>query len=606
MSKPLSPSSPAAATKVDANASSWLVERREWVVLVVICLLGLGLRLWRMDRLSIEHFDEGVYAANVYAILDNHCYPQRHLYAPPLFPLLCELAIGIGRTPDASVWVNLLFGSLMVPLVWVVARHGFGPVAAIVSSVLCATSDYHIFFSRSALTDVSLCFWLLLAVWLAGRGMRSGNGLTLGGAAIAAALAWWTKYNGWLAIAIPLGGWGLLAVVTLLKSSVPLQTRLASIDREGLFRWGIFAVLAGLLWSPVVYDLQAVGGYSVVSANHAQYLVGLAGWWDGFRMHVAFHGWLTTVVGVSGALVAGGLLLLAQGKKAVGLAAALACFVPCAVVGGLGATLGIVAFFSAVRLVIGWFSPNEGLSPDRRLLEAVLVTWWVGLTLTTPLYTPYARLSLPWMVSCWLLVGVFFEFLIQSSFTRQRLAARGLGLMGLGLCFVMFVGRPETHATARDFAIRHAWGDRTSLRHATGQILHETDMGRREMPPSETAECEYAIYVVGEPALFCHLTQQSAATVVTKPASSVGEVAAPHRVGPAFPKFIVTGSHVAPSDIDEAVAAGRIELIWEQRVLVSDLVALDSASLGQLQHSPFKGAERPENTIPLRVFRIRE
>ncbi len=211
--------------------------RAVWIVFAIICLLGTGLRLYRLDHLSIEHFDEGVYAANLYADLDDYKYPQRHLYAPPLFPLLCELAISIGGTPDAAIWVNLFFGSLMVPLVWFVARDSLGTVAAIVAATLCATSDYHIFFSRSALTDVSLGFWLLLAVWLAGKGMRSGSGLTLGGAAIAATLAWWTKYNGWLAIAVPLGGWGLLAMVSIIKTPGSLRAWLAGcIRRVALFR----------------------------------------------------------------------------------------------------------------------------------------------------------------------------------------------------------------------------------------------------------------------------------------------------------------------------------------------------------------------------------
>ena len=377
--------------------------------MAVICLVGVGLRFYRLDRLAIEHFDEGVYAANLYADLDDYRYPQRHLYAPPLFPLLCELAIGLGGTPDSAIWVNLLFGSLMVPLVWFVSRDSFGTVAGIVAATLCATSDYHIFFSRSALTDVSLGFWLLLAVWLAGRGMRSGSGLTLGGAAIAAALAWWTKYNGWLAVAIPLGGWGLLAMVSVVQQTGSVRARLAGIDRESLLRWGLFALVAALLWSPVVYGLQSVGGYSVVAKNHAGYLVGLSGWWDGLQMHFAYHGWLTTWVGVGGLLVFDVLLAIHPGRQRTNLTGALFLLVIPSGLCGVGGTFGVVSFCAVVWIVRGWLiSPNEPASA-RRIMEAMLVTWWVGLTLTTPLYTPYARLSLPWLVSCWLLVGWFMS-----------------------------------------------------------------------------------------------------------------------------------------------------------------------------------------------------
>jgi dolichyl-phosphate-mannose-protein mannosyltransferase len=578
---------------------------REWCVLAVICLIGLGLRLYRLDHLAIEHFDEGVYTANLYANLDDYRYPQRHLYAPPLFPLLCELAIGIGGTPDAAIWVNLAFGSLMIPLVWVVARDSFGTVGGGVAATLCATSDYHVFFSRSALTDVSLGFWLLLAVWLAGRGMRSGSGLTLGGAAIAAALAWWTKYNGWLAIAIPLGGWGLLAIMSAIKTTGPLKTRLATIDREGLLRWGLFALLAALLWSPVVYGLQSVGGYSVVAKNHAGYLVGLSGWWNGLRMHFAYHGWLTSTVGVGGLLVVGALLVVLQGRRGVGLAAALVCLVPAAAVAGMGGILGVVSLVAVAWLVRDWWR-EPSPAPPHRLWEALCVVWWVGLTLTTPLYTPYARLSLPWLVSGWMLVGGLLARLNTACQNLRSVVQWSGGLMLLMLFGFSFAGLPETHFNKNGLSRHPAWSDRTGLRKATGQILHEIDMGRRTMPESAVSGFDAAVYVVGEPALFCHLRVASEASelnLVVKPGANMS-VAAP---GPPLPTFIVTGSHASATEVAEVIADGLIELIWEQKVLVSDMVALDSASFNQLAHAHKvpKSGEWPDYTIPIRIYRVR-
>lgn len=606
MSKQSTPPSPPIAATAAKPTSTLPSSRREWGVLLAICLLGLGLRLWRFDKLSIEHFDEGVYAGNIYAVLDQNCYPQRHLYAPPLFPMLCEFAIGIGGTPDAAIWVNLLLGTLMVPLVWCVARDRFGLAAAIVSSMLCATSDYHIFFSRSALTDISLGFWLLLAVWLASRGMQSGHGLTLIGAAIAASLAWWSKYNGWLAIAIPLGGWGLLGGVSFLKAPTAQQSRWSGFDLTTLFRWGLFAVLTGLLWYPMINDLKAVGGYATVSANHARYLVGLSGWLNGFRMHVAFHSWLTTVMGVVGLLIAGGLLLWVLGKSALRGSLVLVGLAICSPMLGLGASLGLISLVGVVWLVRSWFSTSGVESSERRLFEAMLVTWWIGLTLTTPLYTPYARLSLPWLVASFLLTGAMCERLYLASLSPRSLTIGGLSVAALAVVLVLVAGRPHTHAMSFALSDSPVWADRSSLRKATPQLLHECDMGRQSMPASESAHCEYAIYVAGEPALFSHLTQQSAATVVTKPAANVAEVAVPLRAGPAFPKFIITGGHTPDSEIEQATSAGHIEQIYEQQVLVSDMVALDSASLEQLMSPGPNSTRLPGNTMTLRVFRIKE
>ena len=96
MSKKPTPFRPLADATSVVSTSAQPSLRHEWGVLLAICLLGIGLRFWRFDKLSIEHFDEGVYAGNLYAVLDQNCYPQRHLYAPPLFPMLCEFAIGVG------------------------------------------------------------------------------------------------------------------------------------------------------------------------------------------------------------------------------------------------------------------------------------------------------------------------------------------------------------------------------------------------------------------------------------------------------------------------------------------------------------------------------
>lgn len=591
------------------NGNPESISRREWLLLVLICLVGAGLRCWRSERLSIEHFDEGVYAANLYAVLDDNCYPSRHLYAPPLFPLLCEFAIGLGATPDASIWVNLLFGSLMVPLVWLVARDLVGPVVAVTSSILCATSEYHILFSRSALTDVPLCFWLLLAVWLTIRGMQSGNGVALGGAAVSAALGWWTKYNGWLAIAIPLGGWcvanGVMhfrkwcqAGSSSIEGGNKSDQNLLGLEWSGLMRWLLVAVLTVLLWAPVVYDLRTVGGYSAVSANHSKYLTGWAGWWSGLQMHGAYQGWLTTWLGVGLTCVL--MMWMLPGRRArtwlivwVGLV--------CTIVSkAVGFTLALTSLVVVGHFLRCWLKRQVSLPGSSMFAEAVFFVWWIGLTLTTPLYTPYARLSLPWLVSCWVLVGYGVSIAMTSLELRKQTVGRVVAFLTVGLVAASVLGRP------RENSIDHIWGERTSLRHSAIQILHEMEMSRREMPPSESPDCDYAIYVVGEPALFCHLTQLSDEKVITKPASRVMEAAAPHHSGPGFPKFLVTGPHVPESEVHEGVAAGLIEPIWEQQVLVSDLVSLDSTSRENLQSHSNSRQAVPRPRIPVRVFRILE
>ena len=109
---------------------------------------------------------------------------------------------------------SLLFGTLTIPLIWWVGRQWFGPLSGIAAATLLSLSDFHIAFSRSALTDVPLCFWLLLAVYLFERSFRDLSWLTAIFAGATTGLAWWTKYNGWLPLAISLSGlmaWSMFA-----------------------------------------------------------------------------------------------------------------------------------------------------------------------------------------------------------------------------------------------------------------------------------------------------------------------------------------------------------------------------------------------------------
>ena len=87
----------------------------ELTLVLFVAVIAGSLRLAAPSHLAIEHFDEGVYASNRLADFQDPpgAYPDRHLYAPPLFPKLLEwsLALGGGR-PWSPMAVNLVVGTL--------------------------------------------------------------------------------------------------------------------------------------------------------------------------------------------------------------------------------------------------------------------------------------------------------------------------------------------------------------------------------------------------------------------------------------------------------------------------------------------------------------
>ena len=251
----------------------------------MLFVAALALRFSYQARISIEHWDEAVNASNLF--LDGG-YPNRFLYSPPLCRRLIEWSmIALGKTPLAAVMPSLVLGSCTIPLCWWVGREWFGPIAGIAAAALAALSDFQIVYSRTALTDAALGFWFLLAVYCSWRALARNH---LGEAVVAGlvvACAWATKYNGWLPLAVALSGfiaWGLFERFD---------------RREWFARLPVVATLVvatAIGWSPVWMSLQPDGGYSAVSANHAQYFFGLSGWWDDFKRQIAnqryYEGWL--------------------------------------------------------------------------------------------------------------------------------------------------------------------------------------------------------------------------------------------------------------------------------------------------------------------------
>ena len=258
------------ATPAPPSTIERTISRTEWLWLLGAVLFGAILRLSFPGRMAVEHFDEGVYASNFwFEVEQGGEYPARHLYAPPLLPMAIEWTMivaslcGIKPTGFIPMIPSLIAGLVTIPSLWWVGRRWFGPSAGIVAAWLVAASDFHASYSRAALTDVPVCLFMLWGVYFIWQALQSGTRRDILLAGLFTGLAWWTKYNGWLPLAIGLSGgaaWQL---------SLPRADRRL---RQFFTRWLLVALTAFVIWSPVLWGLQKHGGYAAVAANHRQYV----------------------------------------------------------------------------------------------------------------------------------------------------------------------------------------------------------------------------------------------------------------------------------------------------------------------------------------------
>ena len=540
-----------------SESGSPALTRNELLAALVLFLIGVAVRVAFPSAMAVEHFDEGVYASNLWCPDTGFQYPDRHLYAPSLLPALIEWSLVLfGSARWAPMVPSLVFGSLTVPLIWWVARNWFGPAAGLSAAALAALSDYHILFSRSALTDVMLGFWLLLAVYIFEQAFRTLNPARAVIAGVVTGLAWWTKYNGWLPLAISLSGllaWSLFA---------PREER--QLGRR-LLLWGLAAVTALAVWSPFWWSLPH--GYSQVAANHRQYVVGLAGWWDGFLQQLQTQ------------------LYLVRGLT--GVAVIVAIFV--------------VLFSMPSRLRV-WIEKQK---PATTLLQVIaevwlrqtewmLLAWCVGLTLATPMYRPYPRLVMPWFIAACL--GMTWLFFVAKRFEYVRIP-RKLAVSLVVLLMIISIGFDFIEVPhPRDARWVAGWQSRAALADLAPQVQEAARRVAAEGGSRDVGGKRAVLYVFAEPGLFFHL-----------PADDLGVAAAgnldflkPDAPSTGLPTFLVTGPHAHRSAaFEEQVTkhAARIELVQRWPYAASDFVLLDQVPPSQLD------AERAKCEV--RLYRMK-
>jgi hypothetical protein len=537
------------------------ISRYELWAVVAITLLGAAVRFAFPSAMAVEHFDEGVYASNLlFPPPQNNEYPDRYLYAPSLVPALIEWSIILfGDKGIAPMLPSLLFGTLTIPLIWWVGRQWFGPLAGLAAATLLSLSDFHIAFSRSALTDVPLCFWLLLAVYLFERSFRDLSWPAAIAAGLTTGLAWWTKYNGWLPLAISLSG----------VTAWLMATRRFSHQWRFLFAlWGIGLSAALLTWAPYWWSLPR--GYSEVARNHRGYLVGLAGWWESLLRHCeTLHHHYDGRLQLLGVLLVPVVCWPAIGK----------------------------------RIRSGDWGDNVELPSAWSLGAWLTAAWWIGMAVSAPLYRPYPRLIMPWLTASCLVGSLAIGFGFHWNRRRQqnltndnvldgsRKSSRvTVGGVAFGTFIVLAVGVSECVRRSSP-----GWESRRGLEEIAARVRSDVfDSPRSARQPLRERDAA-VIYIYAEPGLFFHLPSDGLAV---QPAANLNfvDIEATRRL----PTFLVTGPHAhrSPDFADEfAKRADQFELIASYPYDASDFVRLDDVSATQLR------AHR--EPLEVRLYRVR-
>ena len=606
-------------------------------------MVAFALRAWQPGRMAIEHYDEGVYAANLFAappFLD-YKYPDRHLYAPPFLPAVYEWVLILsGQSLAAVMWVNVLLGTALVAAIWWTTREllaafdstlnddskkanrkqqdeeriaaesssELAAIASMVAALLATFHDQLITYSRVALTDTPVTLWMTLAVGMGCRGLRSESWRWLLGAGLLTGLAWWTKYNGWLPLAIlgaGIAGWG-----------VWLRPGRRTFTRR-LIGWGVIALCAFVVWLPYLRQLQSEGGYAAVAANHAGYVRGWSQWGSGLLRHLAIDRHVSQLAtGCGFAIAAGWLVRFTWNDAKRNITGTLVPVSAGLLAGAATMLLGSVPMLLMLcvptfGLATGMWERGSNLrerGPDDRKSKDssrrggnlalpgwstaaesslgmgmwILAAWLAGLLVATPLYTPYPRLILPWLTGLIIAGGIGgarLAFLVKARRNGSSEAGTSTEIVeGVSVPFWMAVLVPGAAIgvmVVDSFWPQSIWEDRRRLERVVDTVVETIQTDLSERTPSRVPGTDAVVYVLAEPGAFVYLAGdlELSLSLIAQPASNLGMLE-PGNSDPRLPTYLLTGPH-ARDEAAKLAADSRVNRVAEFAYAPSELVLLD-------------------------------
>ncbi len=164
---------------------SWVKQHRmETAVIVLLLVISLGLRLYKIDQYMTFLGDEGRDALIIKKTLTTGDIPLigpptsvGGMYLGPLYYYMMAVPMAVSwLNPIAAAVMVAFIGTASVGLVYLLAREWFGKVAALLAAILYSLSPINIIYSRSSWNPNPAPFFALILIWAINRYHQTKKG----------------------------------------------------------------------------------------------------------------------------------------------------------------------------------------------------------------------------------------------------------------------------------------------------------------------------------------------------------------------------------------------------------------------------------------------
>jgi 4-amino-4-deoxy-L-arabinose transferase-like glycosyltransferase len=290
-----------------------LQNRFEYALLFGILFIATSIRFYNISHLGLRYWDAGFYTLETLKYLKGNQLQTTYGHI-----LILSVAFSFfGRNPTVAIAYSAFIGSLTVYIIFLFGTELFDKKIGFFAASLLAVTEYHVLYSRSALTQANLVFFSLLSFYFyvmrAKASKKSNNlsyknkrfNLVLIASMISGLLAGFCFMITWI---------GIIIIPSIIFTELFLIALKRIEWKKGLFFICVFAISSCLGVLVIIFSLIFMQRFQVSDIMGAHARVGLL-WGSKFTLLSYFAHLLMLVNPLFIALFLFGIVIIIKERK---------------------------------------------------------------------------------------------------------------------------------------------------------------------------------------------------------------------------------------------------------------------------------------------------